>query len=126
MQSATVAVTEADAASEATPVTAVAPVTDLSPEALHARLTQANLCRVRQNWTEAVDHSIAVLRAHPGNQPAHSLLGDIYRDQGKLDDAVQWYRMALDLKPNPSDEMKLRQAETERALSLNAAERRRR
>ena len=36
-----------------------------------------------------------VLRSQPGNADAHSLLGDIYRDQGAIDDAIQWYRMAV-------------------------------
>jgi len=77
-------------------------------------LTQANLHRVRSEWKEATDSCVAVLRAQPGNPTAHSLLGDIYRDQGRLDDAIQWYRMAIELRPNPSDEAKLVHTERER------------
>jgi hypothetical protein len=77
-------------------------------------LTKANLHRLRNEWKEAIDCCVAVLRAQPGNQTAHSLLGDLYRDQGRLDEAIQWYRMAIELRPNPSDEAKLVQVERER------------
>src|SRR5688500_15767393 len=73
------------------------PLTGTLPPALQAALTQANLCRIRRQWEEAIEYCITVLRAQPGNQTAHALLGDIYRDQCKIDDAIQWYRMAVDL-----------------------------
>ena len=92
-----------------------ASLTEILPKSLQSALTQANLCRIRRQWEEAIEYCITVLRAQPGNQTAHSLLGDIYRDQGKLDDAIQWYRMAVDLGANPTDEGKLRQLERERA-----------
>lgn len=85
-----------------------------SPDAVHALLTQANLFRLRQQFEEATECCIAVLQSDPGSQTAHSLLGDIYRDQGLLDDAIRWYRMALELEPNVSDAAKLRQLEQER------------
>jgi hypothetical protein len=97
------------------PAAASGSVEPLSNDAVHALLTRANLSRVRGDWTDATDRCVTVLRAQPGNATAHALLGDIYRDQGKLDDAIQWYRMAVDLRPNPSDEAKLRQTERERA-----------
>lgn len=84
-------------------------------------LTQANLARIRGQWTEAIEICVAILRAEPGNADAHSLLGDINRDQGALDEACQWYRMAADIRPNGSDAAKLRQAETERARKLGYA-----
>lgn len=93
----------------------------LDDKALHTLLTEANLLRVRGRWDEAVDRCVEVLRAQPGNHTAHSLLGDIYRDQGKTDDAIQWYRMAVDLKPNPSDSAKLKQMERERGRSAPKA-----
>lgn len=89
-------------------------------ESLQALLAQANLCRIRRQWDRAIEYCIAVLQAHPGNQTAHALLGDIYRDQGKLDDAIQWYRMAVELGPNPADEARLRQMEQERARLVRA------
>ena len=77
-------------------------------------LAQANLARIRGQWGEAVETCVRVLRVQPGNADAHSLLGDIYRDQGALDDAIQWYRMASDLRPNGPDVEKLRKLEQER------------
>src|SRR5581483_1891738 len=121
------AVAEAKAAPAASAVAAnAAPPADLSGELLsepviHALLTRANLSRLRGNWSDAIDRCVTVLRSDPSNHTAHSLLGDIYRDQGKLDDAIQWYRMALDLHPNPADEAKLRQQERERARLLSAS-----
>ena len=76
-------------------------------------LTQANLARLRQQWDEAIDGCVEALRKEPGNAPAHSLLGDIYRDQGKAEDAAQWYRMAIELHDTPSDTEKLKQTEAE-------------
>ena len=87
----------------ATPVLAAAPALNLlDAEKLYNQLTQANLCRVRQDWSCAIDHCVTVLQEQPGNATAHSLLSDIYRDQGKLDDAIQWARLAIDLKPSPA------------------------
>ncbi len=87
--------------------------------ALENRLTQANLSRVRGNWNEAIDHCVAVLQADPANASAHALLGDIYADRGRNADAVQWYRMALDLQPNPAVNVKLSRVEI--ALEQQAA-----
>lgn len=84
-------------------------------------LTKANVCRLRHEWNEATDACIAVLRSQPNNRHAHSLLGDIYRDQGKWDDAMQWYRMALELEPTPGDAAKLRALETGKRPRLRAA-----
>lgn len=77
-------------------------------------LARANLARIRSQWSEAVETCVRVLRVQPGNADAHSLLGDIHRDQGLLDDAIQWYRMAADLRPNGPDTEKLRKLESER------------
>lgn len=83
-------------------------------------LSEANLYRMRRQFTDATDNCVKVLRAEPGNVTAHSLLGDIYRDQNQLEEAVHWYRMAVDLKPSASEETKLR--ETENALSKQLAQ----
>ena len=75
---------------------------------VYALLAQANLLRIRGAWQEAVDKCMAAMRIIPGNCAAQSLLGDIYENQGKFDDAIQWYRMALDTNPNsPADKAKL-------------------
>ncbi len=89
---------------------------DLDPKArVHNLLTQANLCRLRKQWTEAIDFCVSVLRIAPDDLAAHALLGDIYRDQGKWEDAIQWYRMTFDLGASPVDKSKLEAAEQEYA-----------
>jgi len=65
-------------------------------------LVAANLSRMRKQWKEAADACIEALVAEPGNVPAHILLGDIYRERDLLDDAIQWYCLALDLDAHSS------------------------
>ena len=78
------------------------------PRDVYALLAQANLLRMRGCWDEAVDRCMAALRLSPNSSSAQSLLGDIYENQGRYDDAAQWYRMALDVNPHsPADQMKL-------------------
>ncbi len=73
-----------------------------------AALAAANLLRLRGRHAEAEARCIEVLRADPNNVHAHSMLGDIYLDQGRREDARQWYQLALDLDPNSrSDRRKL-------------------
>lgn len=81
--------------------------------ALKTLLTKANLSRVRGNWNEAIDHCVAALQADPSSAAAHALLGDIYAARDRREDAVQWYRMALELHSNPVDEAKLHRIERE-------------
>lgn len=84
-----------------------APEAGLSRDS-YALLAQANLLRIRGCWDEAVAHCMTVLQAAPDNASAQSLLGDIYENQGRIDEAIQWYRMALDLHPDsPADALKL-------------------
>lgn len=78
------------------------------PRDAYTLLAQANLLRMRGQWPEAVEKCMKALRLAPDNASAQSLLGDIYENQGLLDDAIQWYRMALDVCPDsPADKMKL-------------------
>lgn len=91
------------------PSSAGLPNDKLSGQTVHALLAQANLHRMRHKWDEAIDCCVAVLRLQPANQTAHVLLGDVYRDQNRVDDAIQWYGMAVDLRPNPTDQAKLEQ-----------------
>ncbi len=88
-----------------------APITVDGLRELQNRLMQANLCRVRGNWSEAVDHCVAVLQADPANASAHILLGDIYADRGRNEDAGQWYRMALELQPDAAVTVKMERAQ---------------
>jgi len=75
-------------------------------------LARANLLRIRGLWEEAVEQCAEVLRANPDSATAHSLLGDIYQDQGRLEEARRWYRLALDLDPESrADRAKLTRVE---------------
>ena len=83
------------------------PVEAPAPEG-GAALSYANLLRMRGQWSEAADQCTAVLRGDPANATAHSLLGDIYQDQDRLEEARHWYRQALELNPASSgDKAKL-------------------
>ena len=80
---------------------------ELSREA-YALLAQANLLRMRGQWPDAIEKCMDVMTLAPDNASAQSLLGDIYDNQGHIDDAIQWYRMALDVNPHsPADQLKL-------------------
>lgn len=82
--------------------------TELMTPEVYGLLAQANLLRIRGSWQEAVDKCMEAMRLVPGNGAAQSLLGDIYENQGKIDEAIQWYRMALDTNPgSPADKQKL-------------------
>ncbi len=75
-------------------------------------LARANLLRMRGQWEEAANHCIEVLRLEPGNPTAHSLLGDIYQDQGQPEQARHWYHLALEMNPqSTADRAKLARAE---------------
>jgi len=93
-----------------------------SADAAVALLSEANLLRVREDWTGAESRCLDVLRLDPNNLEAHTLLGDIYRDQRRMDDAAQWYQLALDLDPtNASVRAKLTGVEEEEARKLVGA-----
>jgi hypothetical protein len=84
------------------------------PRLIAATLAEANLARMRANWEEAEARCIDVMRKDPNNLEAHSLLGDLFRDQDRLDDAAQWYRLALDINGNSNvDRAKLKSVERE-------------
>ncbi len=86
---------------------------------VNEHLTNANLCRIRAQYSEAIEHCVAALKVDSQNHTAHSLLGDIYRDQGRLEDSAQWYRMAVDIHPNPVDQSRL--TAVEKAIEKLAA-----
>jgi hypothetical protein len=87
----------------------------LEPEEIDRLLAAANICRMRSEWTAAVDKCVSALQAEPANPIAHSLMGDIYVDQGRYDEAIQWYRMAIDLRPDDAVRKQLEKAEAKRA-----------
>jgi hypothetical protein len=63
-------------------------------------LATANLLRIRRQWDEAVTCCMQVLYHSPDNWSAHALIGDIYADQDRPEEAIQWYCMTLDIRPD--------------------------
>jgi hypothetical protein len=98
---------------------AVEPNGQQSVSPIEALLSDANLHRVRKEWAESEARCLDIIRLDPNNVHAHSLLGDLYRDQGRIDHAAQWYELAVDLDPdNAADRAKLREADEELARGL--------
>lgn len=88
---------------------------------VNPRLAHANLLRMRGKWDEAVRACAEVLRQFPNNVHAHALMGDIYRDQGSLEEAAQWYKLALDLAPDSAvDRRRLERVQHELELRQQA------
>ena len=73
---------------------------------IYSLLSTANLYRVRGLWQEAENKCVEVLRRYPNNPAAHSLLGDIYADQGRWEEAKEWYELALELAPSSQADKK--------------------
>jgi hypothetical protein len=78
---------------------AVCPCCQPATASVDPMLARANLLRIRGNWQDAAETCAAVLRLDPHSTTAHSLLGDIYQDQGRLQDAHHWYGLAAELNP---------------------------
>jgi len=67
---------------------------------VYPEIARANLRRMQGNYEEAVSVCRQILGRFPSNETAHALMGDIYADQGKLGDAIQWYEMLVELAPD--------------------------
>ena len=80
-------------------------------------LFQANVLRLRRQYDLAEAQCSEVLRREPENAEAHSILGDIARDGGDDQDAIQWYKMALDLNPGNATDRKKLEAAIDRVYS---------
>ncbi len=77
-------------------------------EDVYLMLVTANVLRLRRQFELAESQCSEVLRRDPENATAHSVMGDIARDRGNFRDALEWYKMALDLNPgNMADRKKL-------------------
>jgi len=75
---------------------------------IYLMVVKANVLRLRHQLELAEAQCGEVLQRDPNNAAAHSVLGDIARDRNQLRDAMQWYKMALDLNPgNAADRAKL-------------------
>lgn len=72
---------------------------DATGQQVHSLLAQANLLRLRKDWQSATMRCSEALRIFPTSAATHSLLGDICRDEGRLRDAMEWYKLALSLDP---------------------------
>jgi hypothetical protein len=84
-----------------------------SEETVHTVLLNAHLLKIRGDSEAAISECIKALRMNPDSVEAHTLLGDIYKAQGKIDDAIHWYKMGLDLSPdNLSSRERLKQIST--------------
>lgn len=71
-----------------------------SDREVYPELARANLLRMQGNYEAAIDICRQIIGRFPSNETVHALLGDIYADQGKLDDAIQWYELLVELAPN--------------------------
>jgi tetratricopeptide (TPR) repeat protein len=89
-----------------------------SDREVYPDIARANLLRIKGRYEEAVDVCLGILKRYPSNETAHALLGDIYADQGKLADAIQWYELLVDLSPNNA----LYRAKLDNLRSLQAAQ----
>ena len=71
-------------------------------------LMTANVLRLRRQWSLAEAKCSELLKLDPENAAAHSLMGDILRDQERVQDAIEWYKLAVDRDPaNETDRRKL-------------------
>lgn len=86
--------------------------TQTGTENIGPLLARANLLRIRGQWVDAAEACAEVLRLSPHNPTAHSLLGDIYQDQGRPEEARHWYHLALEVNPgSEADRAKLARTE---------------
>lgn len=67
---------------------------------VYAELARANLLRMRGDYATAMEQCRAILRKFPNNVSANQLLGDICEEKGDLDQAKEWYELALDIAPS--------------------------
>lgn len=70
---------------------------DGSDVAIYPELARANLLRMRGDYKAAEDVCLGILRRFPNNATANGLLGDICVERGDLEQAAEWYELALDI-----------------------------
>jgi hypothetical protein len=78
---------------------------------IYPELARANLFRMRGDYRGAIDQCLSVLKRYPDDRDAHTLIGDIYAEQGDLGQAAQWYELSIDLDPRSSDPEKRKLAQ---------------
>jgi hypothetical protein len=84
---------------------------------IYPELARANLLRMRGEFKGAIDQCLSILKRLPEDVDAHMLIGDIYSESGDLDQARQWYDLALELSPNDAALHQKLDEVTERALN---------
>jgi RNA polymerase subunit RPABC4/transcription elongation factor Spt4 len=71
-----------------------------SDAAIYTELARANLLRMRGEYKGALDQCRSILHKFPNNVSANQLLGDLCVETGDLEQAKEWYELALDIAPN--------------------------
>jgi len=71
-----------------------------SDAAIYPELARANLLRMRGDYAAALQQCRTILRKFPNNVTANQLLGDICVETDDLEQAKEWYELALDIAPN--------------------------
>lgn len=95
-----------------------------SDQEVYPELAKANLHRMRKEYKGAKDICLSILRRYPNNASANTLLGDICEEEGDLEQAAEWYELALDIVPDSAaDKAKLeavraKLAEKEKAVTV--------
>lgn len=99
------------------------PDADGSDAAIYPELARANLLRMRGQYKPAEDVCLGILRRFPNNASSNTLLGDICAERGDLEQASEWYDLALDIASDSDavreklSAVKLRLAEREAAAT---------
>jgi len=65
-------------------------------------LARANLLRMRGEAQQAEKACLEILRRYPNHATANALMGDILLDQGKEEEARQWFLSTLEIDPTNS------------------------
>ncbi|MBC8064109.1 MAG: tetratricopeptide repeat protein [Chlorobia bacterium] len=71
-----------------------------SDAAIYPELARANLLRMRGDHKAALEQCRMILHKFPNNVTANQLLGDLCAELGDLEQAKEWYELALDIAPN--------------------------
>lgn len=97
------------------------PHSDGSDNAIYPELARANLLRMRGEYAQAEDVCLKLLHRYPNNATANGLLGDICAERGDLEQAAEWYELALDIMPGEQGVLQKLNAVKERMRQREAA-----
>ncbi len=68
-------------------------------DTVHAELSHANLARMRSDFRAAEQQCLSILKRYPHHFETHVLIGDVFADQRRFEQAADWYELAVDLDP---------------------------